>query len=207
MSDSDSLIVCAKEAKKIWIIVLQRNGDNWSERARTGSDIEQTISCALNDSRVLIGHYDSNYIELFRLNEDNPVIERVQSFSKELKYASFSAKSFDRDTLVAMSYKSPDKVCVKQLRDNKLEMLAEIELNKPRYLLWIDKRLLATEDNSYSVSELLVPFGSNLNWKLERRYKPIRLPEGIILAGCAVENGFAIHDFNSRNILNYELRF
>ena len=72
MSDSDTLLVCSGEygpdrkyAK--WMLALSRNGNDWRETHRVQTDGIGHISCALSDSRVLIGEWNSMYMELFRV--------------------------------------------------------------------------------------------------------------------------------------------
>ena len=67
MSDSDTLLVCSWEEgsdhkSAYWLVALSRNGSEWREAQRVQTDGEGYISCALSDSRVLIGN--SNYMEL-----------------------------------------------------------------------------------------------------------------------------------------------
>ena len=61
MSDSDTLLVGSREYVW-WLVALSRNGSEWREQTDGG-----VISCALNDSRVLIGRWKSTYMELFRV--------------------------------------------------------------------------------------------------------------------------------------------
>ena len=81
MSDSDTLLVCSTERgpdgkKAKWLVALSRNGSEWREAHRVQTDGMGWISCALSDSRVLIGDAASTYMELFRV-ESGPRIARV----------------------------------------------------------------------------------------------------------------------------------
>ena len=72
MSDSDTLLVCSTQ----WLVALSRNGSEWREAQRVQTDGSGRISCALSDSRVLIGEFNSIYMELFRV-ESGPRIARI----------------------------------------------------------------------------------------------------------------------------------
>ena len=89
------------------------------------TDGEGWIICALSDSRVLIGEYDSTYMELFRV-ESGPRIARVHRIHVPEQYNWFSA-TCGSDTLVAMSY-DDKSVRVHRLRGDRLEELARIQL-------------------------------------------------------------------------------
>ena len=207
MSDSDTLLVCSAERgpdgnNARWLVALSRNGSEWRETQRVQTDGMGLISCALSDSRVLIGQYFSTYMELFRV-ESGPRIARVHRIHVPEEYHWFSA-TCGSDTLVAMSYtkkswlpNSDNSVRVHRLRGDRLEELARIQLKSPKYLLWLADRLLVDESNS--VIELEVS-----DTRLQRRRELIATSENInVFRLCAVNDGVAIFDFKSKDILHY----
>ena len=104
MSDSDTLIVCSEEKgpdQKYanWLVALSRNNSEWREGQRVQTEGEGWICCALTASQVLIGQYNSTYMELFRV-ESGPRIERVHRIRVPEKYDWFSTRC-DINTLVA----------------------------------------------------------------------------------------------------------
>ena len=215
MSDSDTLLVCSyEEGRKPghWLVAVSRNGSEWREAQRVQTD-GGLISCALSDSRVLIGDggvligddvyaVGTTYMELFRV-ESGPRIARVHRIHVPEEYESFSA-TCGSDTLVAMSYPNSDNsVRVHRLRGDRLEELARILLKQPRFLLWLADRLLVTEydreKQSHAVIELEVS-----DTRLERRRELIATSENIrVYRLCAVNDGVAIFDLKSRDILHY----
>ena len=211
MSDSDTLLlVCSSEVgpdlkRADWLVALSRNGSEWREAQRVQTDGRGEISCALSDSRVLIGQWYSTFMELFRV-ESGPRIARVHRIHMPEQYYSFSA-TCGSDTLVAMSYlnENDKSVCVHRLRGDRLEELARILLNSFRDVLWLADRLLVadfdTEKQSHSVIELEVS-----DTRLERRRELIAISEKIhVFRWCAVNDGLAIFDLNSNAILHYSL--
>ena len=205
MSDSDTLLVCLHEGgpdrnKARWLVALSRNCSEWREAQRVQTDGEGLISCALSDSRVLIGEFNSKYMELFRV-ESGPRIARVHRIHVPETYYSFSA-TCGSDTLVAMSYWD-DSVRVHRLRGDRLEELARIQLNAPIYLLWLADRLLVAdidrETHSHAVIELEVS-----DTRLKRLRELIATSENIrVNRLCAVNDGVAIFDYKSKDILHY----
>ena len=200
MSDSDTLLVCSFESNEWWLVALSRNGSEWREAQRVQTDGEGQISCALSDSRVLIGDDGSTYMELFRV-ESGPRIARVHRIHMPEKYNEFSA-TCDSDTLVAMSY-NDNSVRVHRLRGDQLEELARIQLKYPSLLLWLADRLLVedydSEKQSHAVIELEVS-----DTRLQRRRELIATSENInVFRLCAVNEGVAIVDLQSRDILHY----
>ena len=214
ISDSDTLLVCSSEGGPdgkyaSWLVALSRNGSEWREAQRVQTDGMGNISCALSGSRVLIGSGYDKYMELFRV-ESGPRIARVHRIHVPEEYWSFSA-SCGSDTLVAMSYPNiPDyipngdnSVRVHRLRGDRLEELARIQLKMPRYLQWLADRLLVAdydiEKQSHAVIELEVS-----DTRLERRRELIATSENIrVYRLSAVNEGVAIFDANSRDILHY----
>ena len=199
MSDSDTLLVCSTERGPdgkggYWLVALSRNGSEWREAQRVQTDGVGQISCALSDSRVLIGQYYSTDIELFRV-ESGPHIARVHRIHVFEKYEWFSA-TCGSDTLVAMSYYD-GSVRVHRLRGDRLEELARIQLKQPDSLLWLADRLLVADSNA--VIELEVS-----DTRLQRRRELIATSENIrVWRLCAVDDALAIFDFKSKDILHY----
>ena len=218
MSDSDTLLVYLGEKGpdgKIanWLVALSRNDSDWCEPIQSLTQRVQTegygnICCALSDSRVLIGQEHSTYMELFRV-ESGPRIARVHRIHDPEKYHSFSAMC-GSDTLVAMSYpkdpkwspNSDNSVRVHRLRDDRLEELARIQLKKPERLLWLADRLLVADyDDIYSHAVIQLEVSDT---RLERRRELIAISENIIVHRlCAVNDGLAIFDWKSGDILHY----
>ena len=90
-----------------------------------------------------------------------------------------------------------------RLRGDRLEELARIQLKAPDYLLWLADRLLVadydSEKKSHAVIELEVS-----DTRLERRRELIATSDNINVSRlCAVNDGLAIFDYNSRDILHY----
>ena len=206
MSDSDTLLVCSGEVgpdwkDANWLVALSRNGSEWRETHREQTYGDARISCALSDSRVLIGGF-STYMELFRV-ESGPRIASVHRIHMPELYYSFSA-TCGSDTLVAMSDPLFDQsVRVHRLRDDRLEELARIQLKGPYYPLWLADRLLVADyDNEkelHAIIELEV-----INTRLERRRELIATSENInVTSLCALNDGVAIFDYNTKAILHY----
>ena len=154
MSDSDTLLVCSLECglnqkRAYWLVALSRNGSEWREAHHVQIDGEGQISCALSDSRVLIGvedlhQLDSQYMELFRV-ESGPLIARVHRIHTHECYSSFSAMC-GSDTLVAMTYPDQDQsVRIHRLLSDRLEELSRIMMNNPDNLLWLADRLIVSD--------------------------------------------------------------
>ena len=206
MSDSDTLIVCLSEKMPHqkyanWLVALSRNGSEWREAQRVRTDGEGWNCCALSDSRVLIGRWNSTFMELFRV-ETGPRIARLHRFQVPEAYCCFSAPCVSY-TLVAMCYRSDQSVRVHRLRGDRLEELARIELKYPNNLLWLSDRLLVADfdggKQSYAVIELEVS-----DTKVERRRELIATSENIRLSSwCALKDGLAIFDSKSEDILHY----
>ena len=200
MSGSDTLLVSSIERGACWLVALSRNDSEWREAQRVQTDGSGNISCALSDSRVLIGQWNSTYMELFRV-ESGPRIERVHRIHVPEEYKWFSA-TCGSDTLVAMSY-ADKSVRVHRLRGDRLEELARIQLKAPNRLLWLADRLIVadSDEKSHAVIELEVS-----DTRLERRRELIATSENIHVSSlCAVIDGLAICDYTgiSKDILHY----
>lgn len=204
MSCSDTLLVCSHENYNCWLVALSRSGGEWLEADRINTEKQGRMLYALSDSQVLIGAYDSTYLELFRV-ESGPRIVRVQRICVDIEYKWFCATKTSgsgSDTLVAMSYYCA--VRVHRLQDNQLEELARLELDSPNHILWSDDRLLVTEQSQpTTVTEL---YWDRMRSRLERRCQLIAPEEGIVVSRwCAVEDGLVIFDMMSKDILHYKI--
>ena len=213
MSDSDTLLVCSHEKGPDgnvarWLVALSRNGNKWRETHRVQTEAGGRISCALSDSRVLIGYGRSKildfspYMELFRV-ESGPRIARLHRIHVPEQYYWFSA-TCTSDTLVAMSYPYTDKsVRLHRLRGDRLEELARIQFNSPFQLLWLADRLLVADFDSEKTAHAVIEL-EIIDTRLERRRELIATSENIIVISlCAVNDGVAISDYKFRDILLY----
>ena len=212
MSDSDTLLVCSYERGPdinlaSWLVALSRNGSEWLEAHRVQTDEIGRISCELSDSQVLIGggsYCGSTYMELFRL-ESGQRIARVHRIRVPEKYYTFSA-TCGSDTLVAMTYPSPDQsVQVHRLLGDRLEKLARIQLKAPNNLLWLADRLLVADFDREKKSDAVIELEVS-DTRLERRRELIAASENFdVKRFCAVNDGLAIFDFKSKDILHYSI--
>ena len=167
------------------------------------------ISCALSDSRVLIGYggslFSSPYMELFRV-ESSPRIARVHRIHvpEECKWFSATCSDDGSDTLVAMSYPFTDKsVRVHRLRGDRLEVLARIILKRPHKLLWLADRLLVADFDKEKKSHAVIEFEVS-DTRLENRRELIATSENIyVKSWISVNDGVAIFDDKFKDILHY----
>ena len=101
-----------------------------------------------------------------------------------------------------MTYPNPHQsVRVHRLRGDRLEELARIQLKRPEMLVWLGDRLLVADldEKSHAIIELEVS-----DTRLERRRELIATSENIRVSRlCAVNNGLAIYDYNSKDILHH----
>lgn len=196
MSDSDTLLVCSNE-KVNYLVALIRSGSGWREAQRVQTIIPGWICIALSESQVLIGQYGSKCLELYRV-ESGPIIERVHRLQLDTEYISFSATR-DTETRVAVSYlnSTTSEVRVHRLVDDRLEEVARTRVENPGFLLWLLDTLLATEGYDKSVHEI------DVSTRLDREL--IAPDEGIrVESWCAVDDGLAIFDMNSKGLLHYK---
>ena len=212
MSDSDTLLVCSSEHLldlKVanWLVALSRNGSEWRAAQRVQIDGMGEISCALSDSRVLIGQYNNTNMDLFRV-ESGPRIASLHRIHVPERYEWFSAMC-GSDTLVAMSYPmrlNSDNykyVRVHRLRGDRLEEIARIQLRMPDSLLWLADRLLVADYDGKKQSDAVLEFEVS-DTRLERRRELMTTSENILVCSlCAVNDGLAILDRNSTDILHY----
>ena len=213
MSDSNALLVCSGERgpdQKVvnWLVVLSRNGNEWRETHRLQTEQKGCISCALSDSRVLIGECNSSYIELFRV-ESGPRIARLHRIHVPEEYKWFSA-TCGSETLVAMSYsnllspKSDNSVRVHRLRGDRLEELFCVRFKCPDRVMWLaDKSLLVADTNTDKrlESDTVVLLSGT---RLERRRELIASSENIrVRSWCLVDYSLAIFDSNTKSIQHY----
>lgn len=189
MTDSDTLLVCSSElgpnnVRAYWLVAVGRIKHEWREAHREQIEDNGEICCAISDSRVLVGQYNSKYLKLFRL-QSGPFIARICRVRVPEKYKSLSA-TCGSETLVAMTFESDQSVRVQRLRDDILEEVARIQLMRPFFLLWLDNetRLLATDLNSDTIIKL--KFNGN---RLEQPCQPINCN---VLWWCGVYKGLAI---------------
>ena len=121
------------------------------------------IICALSDSRVLIGQFESTYLELLRVHVEVEsgarvapvhrlhVTERVQSLRGDVRQ-----RRARRHVLLGVGDQS---VRVFRLRDDRLlEPLARTHSNRPHHLLWRADRLLVAEWNADTQSHAVAEF-------------------------------------------------
>lgn len=104
MSDSDALFVCLEELNIYWLVALRRSENVWREAQRVQTERMGWISCALSDSRVLIGQCKSTSLELF-LVKSGLCIERLNRIQISKQYDWFTANC-GSESLVAMSYEN-----------------------------------------------------------------------------------------------------
>lgn len=206
MRDSDTLLLCLNQHQKEWLVVLSRSNKEWREECRTPTNAPANrgmISCALINSRVLIGLWGSEYMELFHV-ESGPHITRSTRIHLSEQYRYFSATR-DRDTLVAMSYESDNSVRVHRLSGERLEELARITLKCPKFLLYIAYRLLATDElNAINNSEAIIELELS-GKRLERCGQLIATNKRInVHRWCALDGGFAIVDGHTGDLLHYK---
>ena len=208
LSDSDTLLMCLSEVSKQgqrqivnWLVALSRNGSTWREAHRVQTDRIGSISCALSDSRVLIGDWTYTYMELFRVDSGQR-IERLHRIYGLEQFLWFSA-TCGSDTLVAMAYSTDKSVRLHLLLGVILVELARIQLKMPTRLLWLADRLLVADWDCEKQLDAII----ELVWSktgLERGRELIATNEHIIVRRwCAVVDGLAIFDENSKDILLY----
>ena len=149
---------------------------------------------------------DSKYLELLRVDvavgvESGARVASVDRLDVTEQYYWFSA-TCGSDTLVAMSYETDQSVRVYRLRgDRRLEPLARTQLQAPHHLLWRADRLLVAEWNEETKSHAVAEFEVS-GARIERRRQLIAADERIrVSSWCAVDDGVAIFDWNSKDLL------
>ena len=92
---------------------------------------------------------------------------------------------------------------VHRLRSNQLEKLVRIQLKSPYYLLWLANRLIVADFDSENESNVVIELEVS-DKRLERRRELIATSANInVMRLCAVNDGLAIFDYESKNILHY----
>lgn len=214
MSHSDTLLVSLYDInyKKSWLVALSRKGRTWREAHRVLSEFHAVVSwlsCAQNDSRVLIGSSGYMYFDLFHVNNDHQ-IDRIQRISINSDYRTFAA-NFGNETLVAMSDPNTNEVRVYRLRGDHLEEVARTKLHNPEGMLWLADRLLVADltgtshlNSNHQIIELELS-----GRRLERKQLLVTDKPVVVWRWCAVGNdAIAIYDFNngqSEYIQHYKL--
>ena len=199
MRHSDTLLVCSYEMGQEtfgdWLVAFSRCGNEWREAHRVPIANSGRMCGALSNSRLLVGEYESSYVELFHV-QSGPLIEHISRIRVNEQYWWFSATG-GSDALVAMSYKTEESVCVHRLLGDRLELIAPILLRKPYHLLWLDDRILvAQEADSKSIFELELT-----GTILERRRELVTCS---VWRWCKMYNKrLAIVEFPSRDIKHY----
>ena len=214
--DSDTLLVCSRETNPDgefanWLVALSREGGEWREAHRLQVDETLSECCALNDSRVLVGGgggIGSTFMELFRVESDPLHISRLHRIRVPDEYFVFSATS-GSDTRVATSHRideNDDSVRVHRLLVDRLEEVARIESQCVSHLLWLADRLLVAEWDADSNADAVVELEVSSDRRLERRRELVSSSERIsVWRWCALDEGLAIFDFNSKDLLLYSL--
>lgn len=210
MPDSDTLLVFSEEhlpdgAAANWMLALRRRKNKWREEHRVKINGKGDMSCSLNNSRVLIGEWNSTFMELFRV-ASAARISSVHRIRVPEKYTRFSATVCE-DILVAMSYWntgiSEDSVCLYKLCDDRLEERSRIQLNSLFHLQWVAGRLLASEwyeeTRSNAFVELKVS-GTRLVRYRELLHHNARIDVG---NWCAADNWLALFDLCTKELLVY----
>lgn len=207
MSESDTLLVCSSEQNKRWMLALNRNESEWREAQRVqieASGETAIITCALSDSRVLIGEIDSQYMEMLRL-KSGPIIEREHFIQITERYRRFSAMCGGSDTFVAMSFLRDQSVRVYIQRGDRLEELARTHLQWPNHTLYLSDSLIIEEYNrttkKSTITELEI-----CGTQLESRRQHIAANEEFnVRKWCTMDKRLAIFDSHSGDILIYKL--
>ena len=202
LSDSDTLLVCSNEKGAnnyagYWLVALRRSGNEWHETERLQTEVQGLQCCAMSDSRVIIGA--DGKLELYCVQSSIVLITRIEWTEDSGYFNLFSASGSD----VAILY-SDESVRLHRLCSERLEEPARIQWKSlDVYLLWQSDLLFATEyyedTKSHAVFELVVN-GSRLERRDEllSRYDNIR-----VSSWCAVDNGVAIINCNTQELLHY----
>ena len=202
LSDLETLLVCSNEKGPnnyvgYWLVALSRGGNEWHETERLQTEVQGLQCCAMSDSRVIIGA--NGKLELYRVQSSIVLMTSI-GWIEDLGYFNlFSAFGSD----VAILY-SDESVRLHRLCSERLEEPARIQWKSlDVYLLWQSDRLVATEyyedTKSHAVFELVVN-GSRLERRDEllSRYDNIR-----VSSWCAADNGVAIINCNTQELLHY----
>ena len=204
MRYSDTLLVCSFEYRTgitfaYWLVALsRRKGEvEWHEVHRLQTKLLPTLSCELNDSRMLIGRFCSDYVELFRV-QSGPRIARVHRIRVPEVYRCFSATCDNNgDTHVAMSY-ADDSVRVFRLVGDRLDEMARIRLEKPH--LWVAARLLISAPGGTGVVETRAERRATCRAQLIAGTGDFRVDRW-----CTLHDGLVVSNNDSKELLNYSL--
>ena len=211
MRDLDALLVYSYECgpnndfPSYWLVALSRRGcgGEWCEAHRVPT-LYASLTCALSDSRVLLGQFNSKYLELFRVQSGPRIAhENCIRVPEDQKYICFSATcGSGGDTHVAMSYED-ESVRVFRLVGDRLDEMARIRLEKPELLLWVASRLLVeAPSREYSGVVELELRGT----QLERRAELIAGTHNFTVdRWCAMDDGLLVYNHNSKELLHYSL--
>lgn len=199
LRESDTLIVCSwgwcQTEFNNCLVALCRSRNGWREADRKITTRPVHICCALNDSRVFVGEFDSTYLELFQVTT-GPRIEHIKRIHVSEVYKCFSATG-GSDTYVAMSYWSDQSVRVYRLRSYRLEKVASIDFERPTLLLWLNDRILLSMENRSKAIISLEFNGFQLNRSVELITCNVR-------RWCIVNNGLAIFD-EFKDLLHFSI--
>ena len=177
---------------------MSRNGSEWREAQRVQTDRLGLISCALSDSRVLIGGWRSTYMELFRV-ESGPRIARVHRIRVPEEYRWFSA-TCGSDTLERCPTGTTQCVCIDCAATGWVNSRAS-NLCVPLNLLRLADRLLVADYDENKQSNAIIELEVS-DTRLERRRELIATSENFhVKSLCAMNDGVAIFDDKSKDIL------
>ena len=210
MSDSDTLLVCSLEKVERpdqkwanWLVALSREGSEWREAQRVRIDGDGHMCCALSDSRVLVGEWDSTYMELFRVESGPILIARLCRIDVPKKY-----RQFQRDE--RQRHARGDVTTRLTSRCGCFDCAARARSRNSRASSWSSLRHFcgsmidcsspngtATSNRTPSQSSKWAARDSNAaaNSSIAARIN--------VLSWCAVDDGLAIFDANSRDLLVY----
>lgn len=211
MSKSDTLIVCGHsvwpEKSSEWVTAYSRKGDDWLEEQRIETVSRATWCLPLIGSRVLIAGYTEKPMELYRVDlQPGQRITRVGTIKKPERFHRLSvSEDFDGDPLLAMI--CDKSVLVYRLIGERLEKVTQKHFEEPWNVLWLADHLLV-EDIHYKDGQSVhnIVQLELKGTQLIRRRELISAKDEVQVGGwCVVNNGLAIYDFKSKNILFYSI--
>lgn len=188
------------ENNVLWLVSMTRSGDGWREALRVKTDDDAGYRCfTLSDSRVLVGGHYSSKCVLYRIVNGSQ-ISQIATITAPVKYEKMAA-AFINEEIVAMICKDDSLRTYRLDERNQLVEIGRIQLKNPADLMWFSGRLLVAESNevtkSYSISEFAVS-GSNLERRRQLTNSCIDMK-----GWCAVDNGFVIFNYESRELMHY----
>ena len=101
-----------------WLVVLCRRGNEWCDALRVQIEalkFRDLFFESLADSRMVVGQYPSNYLEMFRVESDL-CIAHVHRIRVPEEFTTLTANC-DNEILIAMSYANDKTFLVNQLND------------------------------------------------------------------------------------------